>query len=249
MTSNHFKDKSAYDHVAEVQAQGIISSVEVHGTEVPGHISAAADAARETSIALLFIWCLLIPFHLALMPTIQFLGIFSVGWIVWKCGRSAILGWSRLERLHRVLEQERWEIQHHRQQEREEMRVLYSAKGFEGKLLEEVVDVLMADDNRLLRIMIEEEMRLSLETHEHPLKQAVGAFLGSLVAGVICLASLTLSSNGILISTFIIIAVAAAMTAQFAQNRWIPSIVWNLGLAAVSFGCVFFLLQYLFTGG
>ncbi len=35
----------------------------------------------------------------------------------------------------------------------------------------------MADDNRLLRVMLEEELGLTLEAYEHPLKQAFGALL------------------------------------------------------------------------
>ncbi len=90
-------------------------------------------------------------------------------------GRSAWLGWSRLERLHRILAQEKWEIEHNREQEREELGVLYAAKGFEGKLLEDVLDVLMADGDRLLKVMVEEELGLTLESQVHPLKQGLGA--------------------------------------------------------------------------
>ena len=60
-------------------------------------------------------------------------------------------GLGRLERLHRVIEEERWEIEHHRQEEREELAALYQAKGLTGKLLDDVVATLMADDNRLLQ--------------------------------------------------------------------------------------------------
>lgn len=244
---SHFKDKDAIGHVAEAQAAGLLSAAEIHGTEVPGHISAGADAARETALVLLFIWCLLLPLNFQTSLIFQLLAVFSCGWIVWKSGRSAWIGWSRLERLHRVLEQEKWEIEHHRQQERDELRVLYATKGFEGKLLEDVLDVLMADDDRLLRVMVEEELGLSLESHEHPLKQSFGAFCGSLFAAILCLAALSINFHfGIIFASVIVVGVTAAISAKYAQNRTIPAIVWNIGLWALSFGTIYFLLDYVF---
>ncbi len=242
----HFKGKDAIGHVAEAQARGLIASAEIHGTETPGHISAGADAARETAVALLLFWTILSALQ-APPPAIALtLSLFAFGWLTWKCGRSAWLGWSRLERLHRVLGQEKWEIEHHRSQERSELKELYAAKGFEGKLLEDVLDVLMADDNRLLRVMVEEELGLSLESHEHPLKQAFGALIGTLIASLFCISGLLVfPSYGIIASSLIVIGIAGAVSAKYADNRWIPAIVWNMGLGALAFGCVYFLLDYL----
>jgi hypothetical protein len=246
---SHFKEKDAIGHVAEAQALGLLSSSEIHGTEIPGHISAGADAAREIAFLLISVWCLIQPLHLPITITLQLLSILSIGLTLWKFGRSSWLGWSRLERLHRVLEQERWEIEHHRQQERDELRVLYAAKGFEGKLLEEVLDVLMADDSRLLRIMVEEELGLSLESHEHPLKQGVGALLGSIVSACICLSALYIGHFwGIIIGSALVIAYSAAISAKHSENRPIQAIVWNLGIWALSFGTIYFLLDYIFAG-
>ena len=149
MKRNHFEGKSVVEHLKTARAKGALASAEIHGTEMPGHLSAAADAARETSVVLLLLWILL-----PSQPTLFFL--FAAGFFLWKIGRSALLGWARLERLHRVIEEERWEIEHQRQQEREELEALYQAKGLTGKLLDETVSVMMADDNRLLRIMLEE---------------------------------------------------------------------------------------------
>ena len=113
---NHFKGKDALQHVIDARIKGKAASAEVHGTELPGHISAAADAAKETALILLILWTLLGSGAHWLML------VFISGWLVWKVGRSAILGWSRLERLHRVIEEERYEIEHHRPQEKEELR-------------------------------------------------------------------------------------------------------------------------------
>jgi vacuolar iron transporter family protein len=240
----HFKGKDALGHVVEAQAQGLISASEVHGTEIPGYLSAAADAARETAIILGSVWLLLFSLDIARGKIISLLTILTIGWLFWKLGRGAWLGWFRLERLHRVLEQERWEIEHHRQQERDELRILYAAKGFEGKLLEDVLDVLMADNDRLLKVMIQEELGLSLASTEHPLKQGIGAAAGVFVSTAACLLSfLGWPQWGMFAGVFGIVALSSGITAHWAQNKVIPAIIWNLGLTALALGSIYFFLQ------
>lgn len=237
---NHFKGKEALQHVIDARLKGKIASAEVHGTELPGHMSAAADAAKETTFLLLVLWVFLGSQEHWLML------VFISGLVVWKMGRSAILGWSRLERLHRLIEEERYEIEHHRAQEKEELRALYAAKGFSGKLLDEAVDVLMADDNRLLQIMLEEELGLNLETHEHPLKQATGALIGVLGATlVMSLGLFALPNWGVPLCGAVVIALSAGTTAQLERNKLLPSIVWNLAVAALAAGVAYFLAQVL----
>ena len=257
---SHFKGKDAIEHVAEAQAQGKIAATEIHGLETPGYISAAADAARETGIILLFAAAFsAITYHSTLFFMFSYIAL-AFGWALWKGGRSAWLGWFRLERLRRVLKQEKWEIEHHRQQERSELAVLYAAKGFEGKLLEEVLDVLVAEDDRFLRVIVEEELGLSLAAYEHPLKQGLGAFFGVILASAISygivssfwflthhynIHSDTVDLLCLLTGPLFIVGLSSAVQAHHAQNRWIPAIVWNIGLAALSFGCIYFFFRIL----
>lgn len=235
---NHFKGKDALQHVIDARLKGKTASAEIHGTELPGHVSAAADAAKETALILLILWTLLGSGAHWLML------VFISGWLVWKVGRSAILGWSRLERLHRVIEEERYEIEHHRPQEKEELRALYAAKGFSGKLLDEAIEVLMADDNRLLQVMLEEELGLNLESHEHPLKQASGALLGVLGSALVMSFGLFALPNwGAAACAAVIIALSAGTTAQLEKNRPLPAIIWNLAIAVLAAGTSYFLAQ------
>jgi hypothetical protein len=242
----HFQGKEAIEHVIEARIKGKLASAEIHGAELPGHYSAAADAAKETAFLLLVFWTLFSELN---FPSNQMRWIsicFIIGWLVWKVGRSAILGYSRLERLHRLIEEERWEIEHHRPQEREELKALYAAKGFSGKLLEESIDVLMADDNRLLQIMLEEELGLSLESYEHPIKQAIGALLGTLAASlVMSIGFFLLPWWGAALAAGLIIAVFAAMVAHLEKNKALPAAVWNLAGAALAAGSAFFAAQLL----
>ncbi len=225
---SHFKGKEPLDHVLDARIRGKLASAEIHGAELPGHISAAADASKETAILILILWILLGEI------TTPLFFVFMAGWLIWKVGRSAILGWSRLERLHRVIEEERWEIEHHRPQEKQELRALYAAKGFSGRLLDEVIDVLMADDNRLLQIMLEEELNLSLETHEHPLKQATGALIGVAGSAILMTIALLLPNWAPPLFAAILIALSAGATAHLEKNAPFPSIIWNLAIATLA---------------
>ena len=244
--NTHFTGKEPLEHVAEKLAEGKLTSVEVHGTELPGHISAGADAARETAVVLLLISSVILSLKLPMNQMMLILIIFSTGWAIWKFGRSAWLGWSRLERLHRVVKQEKWEIDHNRDQEKFELKELYAAKGFEGQLLDNVVDVLMADGDRLLRVMVEEELGLKLESHEHPLKQASGAGLGAIAAAAFILICHFIAPHfhGLVIGSILTIAAASILSAYYEQNRTIPAIVWNSGLAILAYAWVYFLYEF-----
>lgn len=241
----HFKGKTAVKHVVEAQARGIIAASEIHGTEIPGSISAGTDAARTTTVLLLLLSLLFTHWQLSLHH--QFFAFFIIifGWLIWSAGRSAWLGWSRLERLHRLLEEERWEIEHNREQERDELKALYQAKGFEGQLLEDVMDVLMADGDRLLKIMIEEELGLSLEVHEHPLKQSLGAALGVLLSAALILIGYWIwPMAGLYIAAILTLFITSWISATYQGNQLIPAIVWNIGLATLAIGSAHFLLHY-----
>lgn len=246
MSSDHFEGKKPLSHVAEKQAFGLISSQELHGLEIPGYLHAGADAARDTAIALVLTYIILSHYFSGSEGILKGLLLFVIAYSLWKFGRSAWLGWGRLERLHRMLHQERWEIQHNRPQEREELIVLYQAKGFEGQLLEKVVDVLMADESRLLRVMIEEEMGVQLQRTEHPLRQGFGAFVGALTSGVLTLLLFYFfPSYGLPIGALLATALASWLVAYKAENRLLDAVVWNLGLAILAWGTLYFGLKML----
>ncbi len=242
MNTDHFEGKSVVEHLKEARMKGNVASAEIHGIEMPGHLAALADSAKEMTAALLILFVLLSYFATP-SQAFPYLLLFSLGWILWKTFRSALLGWARMERLHRVIEEERWEIEHHRAQEKQELSEMYRAKGFGGKLLEEVVEVLMADDNRLLNVMLEEELGLKLEAYEHPLKQASGALLGATGAAALCLFGLWASAPlGLPIFAALIVATATFISAKVEGNRPWHSIIWNLASIGTVAGCVYFLI-------
>lgn len=243
---SHFAGKEALAHVVEKQKQGLFASQESHGVEPSGFIQAFADAVRETAILLGLFFLFTEVGAKSFSSPIFALFLVGLAYGFWKAGRAAWLGWARLERLHRVVAQEQWEIEHHRSQEREELEELYRAKGFSGKLLDDVVDVLMSDGDRLLRVMVEEELGLSLEHLDHPLKLALGAFLGTLFVLVTTfLASLFGTLFLFVFALFFSLAFSGWITAHAAHNERIPATIWSLAMGAVSFGLFYFLLELL----
>lgn len=236
----HFKGKSVANHLSDARKRGAMATSEAHGHELPGHFSAGADAAKSTALIFLITW--------AAFPTLPITFFFSLGCglLIWKTGRSALLGWNRLERLHRVIEEERFEIEHHREQEKEELKEMYAAKGFSGKLLDDVVDVLMADDNRLLRVMLEEELGLSLEVYEHPLKQASGALLGTLISFLISIGAIYFWPEiGVPLFTILIIMITSNITARYEKRNQMDAIVWNGALGLFAGGVAYLLSRLL----
>lgn len=233
--SEHFGGKTVVEHLKEARTRGAVAAAEIHGVEMPGHIAAGADAARDMAILLLVLW-IVNPQSWSLYL------LAAAGWLVWKTARSAVMGWSRIERINRLIEEERYEIEKHREQERFELTEMYRAKGLTGKLLEDVIDVLMADDNRLLRVMLEEELGLTLESYEHPLKQAFGASLGSAIAASLLLLGLwAIPSFGLPLLAAFVVILSATIYAKMERNNLWNAIIWNLSIAALSAGCVYFL--------
>jgi VIT1/CCC1 family predicted Fe2+/Mn2+ transporter len=83
------------------------------------------------------------------------------------------------------LHRERREIREHFDHECAELRALYAAKGFQEPLLSQVVDTLSADDDRLLKVMMEEELGLSVHHMNHPLVVGLWNFAASLATGLV----------------------------------------------------------------
>lgn len=234
--SKHFKGKSVPEHLKEARKKGAILKAEIHGSEAPSHVIAATEGMKLLAIALLIGWLIQL--------SLQMLGLLSFGLILFTAARSALNGWSRMERLHRVIEEERFEIEHHRHQEREELSEIYEAKGFSGKLLEEVIDCLMADDNRLLQIMLEEELGLSLEQYEHPLKQSLFALLGALISTALCLIGYALSySFGLPLAVFLITIFSTVTSARIENSSAWQRTVWNCAVLVLIGGAIIFAQQ------
>jgi vacuolar iron transporter family protein len=64
---------------------------------------------------------------------------------------------------HRQKAIEYWEVDNLPDKEREEIRDIYREKGFEGETLERIVEVITADRDRWVNVMMKEELGMTLE--------------------------------------------------------------------------------------
>lgn len=79
---------------------------------------------------------------------------------------------------------EYWEVDHMPQKEREEVREIFMRKGFEGPLLEQVVDKICEDRERWVEFMMKEELEMTPNT-KSPLGMGVATFVSFSLMGII----------------------------------------------------------------
>ena len=155
------------------------------------------------------------------------------------------MGWCRLERINCLIEEEKHEIETNRDEEREELTEIYQAKGFTEPLLTKIIDVLMADDNKLLQVMLEEELGVPMDTYVHPLKQACGAGVGVIITGIsIPLAILISPLYGLYVSTFLITALCSLLIAKVERINVLENTVKGLSITFLTIFSTYFLTKF-----
>ncbi len=114
--------------------------------------------------------------------------------------------------------------------EREEIRQIYSSKGFEGELLDQVVDVITADAERWVDTMLQEEHGMALQDHNAG-KAGVATFIAFGLVGLIPLLSYLINwmVPGTIMSPFLWSSVltgvaffwVGALKARFVNQGWV----------------------------
>lgn len=91
---------------------------------------------------------------------------------------------SEQENYEKQREREYWEIENVRELEVQEIRDIYQAKGFEGELLEQVVSVITADNDRWVDTMMKEELEM-IEERKSPFVMGFVTYISFLTIGLI----------------------------------------------------------------
>ena len=245
---SHFEGQSPLEHLKSARMKGAVACGQHPGLDIPSHFVSMFDSIRDLCLINYLLYLTLMHFPLAQLAIYQVLLFFSMGFILYKVARQTHKEYAKLERLNHLMEQERYEIKHNSEEERRELTEIYAAKGFSGPLLEKVIDTLMADDNKLLHVMLEEEMGLRLQSIDHPLKTTLFTLLGTLVTTILLLlSSYFLHFPGILTASYAILAISSGWVAHLHNNNILHAIVWNLSILFVSTTATVFFLRFILS--
>lgn len=152
---------------------------------------------------------------------------------------------------HRAIEY--WEVENLPEAERDEVRDIYKNKGFEGELLEKVVDVICADKDRWVDTMMKEELEM-MKGQKSPFKIGLFTYLSFITIGIIPLVLyvwdfiFTFNGNvfwttcGLTSLAFIFIGYLKSFVTQ---TSWLKSIWETVLLGAMAAGVAYYVGDFL----
>jgi VIT1/CCC1 family predicted Fe2+/Mn2+ transporter len=128
--------------------------------------------------------------------------------------------------------------------EREEIRQIYSEKGFEGEDLKRAVELITSDNERWVKTMLAEEYGLPSEIRS-PIKAALATFAAFCICGLVPLVPYLFSNNNYLFSvnnSFTIACVATGITffligsvkSRWSTSSWLRSALETLLVGALA---------------
>lgn len=79
---------------------------------------------------------------------------------------------------------EYWEVDNMPEMEKQEIREIYTGKGFSGELLEKIVDTITADKDRWVDVMMKEELNM-VDDNKHPFVNGLVTFGSFILIGFI----------------------------------------------------------------
>jgi VIT1/CCC1 family predicted Fe2+/Mn2+ transporter len=157
---------------------------------------------------------------------------------------------SQREILESEIKREEFEIQNMPVEERKEIENIYRAKGFEGELLEKIVEKITSNKDIWLKTMLTEELGLNLDILGNPLKGAFVMFGAFLLGGILPILPYFAVKTGIIssinaigiaivisvLSSFIVGALKARMAKKNLINGGIEMAGLGTGIALVGYG-------------
>lgn len=130
--------------------------------------------------------------------------------------------------------------------EREEIRQIFAAKGFEGEVLERIVDVITHDRKRWVDTMVTEEFGLRLQSPS-PSRAALTTFIAFVLAGAVPLVPFCIPMNVAGPVRFLLSTAATAMTffvIGFIKGRIVQRPGLRSGIETLAIGGVAAALAY-----
>jgi VIT1/CCC1 family predicted Fe2+/Mn2+ transporter len=121
--------------------------------------------------------------------------------------------------------------------EREEIREIYRARGFEGQALEMVVGTITSNPRVWLRVMMQEELGLS-QGFGQPLGAAMTVFVAFLIGGAVPVIPFVFASGNAALLTSICLTGAALMVAGGIRTRFTGERPIRAGLELVAMAAV-----------
>ena len=156
---------------------------------------------------------------------------------------------SELEYKKRERHREEWEIEHLPAEERDEIRQIYTRKGFTGEVLEKIVDVITKDKKQWVDTMLLEELHI-LPEQKSPFMSGLFTFVAFVIAGFMPLLPYVLSHfipflqsysyYSSVILTFIVIFTVGSLRVYVTGKRW-----WTSGLEMLIVGGATAVVAYL----
>ena len=144
---------------------------------------------------------------------------------------------------------EYWEIENLKEKEVEEIREIYEAKGFEGDLLKQVVDVITSNDEVWVDTMMKEELKM-MKDDRPPWKRGLVTFLAFNLVGFIPLSTYALtvfvdvsSSDLFMLSSFstaVALAFIGALKGYVTEQSRIKGILETVFLGGIAAIIAFF---------
>ncbi|QQR92337.1 MAG: VIT1/CCC1 transporter family protein [Candidatus Iainarchaeum archaeon] len=162
----------------------------------------------------------------------------SMGAVAYTSSKAALEFYDREKR------REMDEIERLPEEEREEVRRIYYAKGFRGKELEMVVQKLTSNRERWLGVMMEEELKL-FKDGESPLRSGIVVGIAALVGAVFPLIPFFLFPVQVAVEftvpfSLVVLFVAGAIKGRFTKVVW-----WRSGIELALIGIGAALAGYL----
>lgn len=235
---------AAHLEQARRRARGLFNSEEAH--DRPYELVHAATAGRDAVVIVLMLWSVLLGIH-AIEHAFAALLAAAVAAALHTGVSNALAVHAQLRYWEGELVRERNEIRDQPEHEREELRMLYQAKGFSGELLEAVVDTISNDDERLLKVMLEEELGIFFEQRNHPVVTGLFTGAGALASGVlVALAAGTGTPGAAIVTTGIVLAILCLVRHGSAIRAGVESFARWAILAGIVSG-VAYLLGRLFV--